>query len=169
MLIDTGVLLGYIGHPSALAWHTPIIGELDMATTTRESFDAALQAQNPKPLPYDFVNRMYDDYDRATRCADLHYYRDISNPDTLGRSQAAVLNKQPRPALVVWGQDDPYVPSSLAEKQKQAFPDAEVHIIPGAEVHIIPGAGHWPYVDFPQTVQDLVVPFLRTVTASPGS
>ncbi len=163
VLIDTGVLLGYIGHPSALEWHTPTVGELNMATTTRQTFDVALQAQNPKPLPFDFVNRMYDDYDRATRCADLHYYRDISNPDSLGRAQAAVLSRRPRPALVMWGRDDPYVPSSLAEKQEQAFPDAEVHVIPDA--------GHWPYVDFPQTVQDLVIPFLRRVTASgqPGA
>jgi pimeloyl-ACP methyl ester carboxylesterase len=156
VLIDTGVLIGYIGHPSALAWHTPIVGELDMATTTRQSFDAALQAQNPKPLPQQFVDRMYDDYDRSTRCADLHYYRDIANPDAMGRAQAAELRKHPTPALVVWGQADPYVPSSLAETQKQAFPDADVHLIPGA--------GHWPFVDEPSRVRDLVIPFLRAHT-----
>jgi pimeloyl-ACP methyl ester carboxylesterase len=159
VLIDTGVLIGYVGHPAALEWHTPIVGELNMATTTRQTFDASLQAQNPKLLPWDFVNRMYDDYDRSTRCADLHYYRDISNPDALGRSQAAVLSKRPRPALVVWGQEDPYVPFTLAQTQKQAFP--------GADVHIVQDAGHWPFVDQAQTVQGLVIPFLRKVTAGP--
>jgi pimeloyl-ACP methyl ester carboxylesterase len=155
VLIDTGVLIGYPGHPSALEWHTPVVGELNMATTTRQTFDAFLQAQNPKPLPWAFVNRMYDDYDRSTRCADLHYYRDISNPDTLGRAQAAVLRQRPRPALVVWGQEDPYIPFTLADTQKQAFPDAQVHIVPWA--------GHWPFVDHPEQVRDLVVPFLRGV------
>jgi pimeloyl-ACP methyl ester carboxylesterase len=159
VLIDTGVMIGYPGHPSALEWHTPIVGELNMATTTRESFNASIQAQNPGPLPSDFVNRMYDDYDRSTRCADLHYYRDISNPDTLGRAQAAVLSQRHRPALVVWGQEDPYVPFTLADTQKQAFPDAEVHVIPFA--------GHWPFVDYPDQVQNLVVPFLRGVVAQP--
>jgi pimeloyl-ACP methyl ester carboxylesterase len=155
VLIDTGVLIGYPGHPSALEWHTPIVGELNMATTTRQTFDAFLQAQNPKPLPWAFVNRMYDDYDRSTRCADLHYYRDISNPDTLGRAQAAVLRQRPRPALVIWGREDPYIPFTLADTQKQAFPDAQVHIVPWA--------GHWPFVDYPDQVRDLVVPFLRGV------
>jgi pimeloyl-ACP methyl ester carboxylesterase len=155
VLIDTGVLLDYPGHPSALEWHTPIVGELNMATTVRETFDASLETQNPKPLPSDFVNRMYDDYDRATRCADLHYYRDISNPDTLGRAQAAVLSQRPRPALVVWGEEDPYVPFYIADEQKQAFPDAQVHLIPFA--------GHWPFVDYPDKVRDLVIPFLRDV------
>ena len=155
VLVDTGVLIGYPGHPSALEWHTPIIGELSMATTTRQTFNAFLQAQNPKPLPWAFVNRMYDDYDRSTRCADLHYYRDISNPDTLGREQAAVLRQRPRPALVIWGQEDPYIPFTLADTQKQAFPDAEVHVLPWA--------GHWPFVDYPDQVRNLVVPFLRGV------
>lgn len=155
VLIDTGVLLDYPGHPEALAWHTPVVGELSMATTTRETFDASIQGQNPKPLPSDFVNRMYDDYDRSTRCADLHYYRDISNPDTLGRAQAAVLSQRPRPALVVWGQEDPYVPFYVADEQKQAFPDAQVHMIPFA--------GHWPFMDYPDKVRDLVIPFLRGV------
>jgi pimeloyl-ACP methyl ester carboxylesterase len=158
VLIDTGVMLNYLGHPSALEWHTPVIGELSMATTTRETFDASIEAQNPKPLPSDFVNRMYDDYDRATRCADLHYYRDVSNPDTLGRAQAAVLSQRPRPALVVWGQEDPYVPFYVADEQKQAFPHAQVHVLPGA--------GHWPFVDFPSEVRDLVIPFLRGVVGS---
>lgn len=155
VLIDTGVMINYAGHPSALEWHTPVIGELNMATTTRQTFDASIEAQNPKPLPSDFVNRMYDDYDRATRCADLHYYRDISNPDTLGRAQAAVLSQRPRPALVVWGQEDPYVPFYVADEQKQAFPDAQVHVLPWA--------GHWPFVDYPGQVRDLVIPFLRRV------
>ena len=153
VLIDTGVFIGYPGHPSALAWHTPIVGELDMATTMRQSFDATLQAQNPKPLPQQFVDRMYDDYDRSTRCADLHYYRDISNPDAMGRAHAAELSKHPTPALVVWGQEDPYTPFTLAETQKQAFP--------AADVHVIPGSGHWPFVDEPEQVRDLVLPFLR--------
>ncbi len=158
VLIDTGVLLDYAGHPSALEWHTPIVGELSMATTTRENFDASLEAQNPKPLPWDFINRMYDDFDRSTRCAALHYYRDISSPDSLGRAQAAVLSQRPRPALVVWGQEDPYVPFYIADEQKQAFPDAQVNVIPWA--------GHWPFVDYPDKVRDLVIPFLRGVVGS---
>src|SRR3954454_16886484 len=36
VLIDTGVLIGYLGNPSALEWHTPLVGEVSMATTTRQ-------------------------------------------------------------------------------------------------------------------------------------
>jgi pimeloyl-ACP methyl ester carboxylesterase len=71
----------------------------------------------------------------------------------MGRRQAAVLRRRPRPALVVWGAQDPYVPASLAAKQRQAFPDAQIHVLQGD--------GHWPFVDEPERVLRLVVPFLR--------
>jgi pimeloyl-ACP methyl ester carboxylesterase len=155
VLIDTGVFIGYYGHPAALVWHTPLAGEAQVATTTRGSFRAFLNANNPRPLPARFIDRMYDDYDRSTRCAMLHYYRSVSNPDAMGRRQAAALRRRIRPALVVWGAEDPYVPASLAEKQRQAFP--------AAEVHVLQGDGHWPFVDEPARVERLVVPFLRRV------
>ena len=153
VLIDTGVLIGYYGHPSAILWHTPLTGEAYVLSTTRATFTAFLQANNPRPLPQRFVNRMYDDWDRATRCAMLHYYRDIGNPDAMGRHEAEVLRRRIRPALVVWGKEDPYVPASLAETQKQAFP--------AAEIHVLAGDGHWPFVDEPRRVARLVIPFLR--------
>ena len=81
-----------------------------------------------------------------------------TNPDQMGRQQAAALRKRSRPALVVWGKQDPYVPESLAAKQKQAFPRAEIHVLPGD--------GHWPFVDEPRRVRDLVIPFLRRVATA---
>ena len=156
VLIDTGVLIGYRGNLPAMVWHTPLAGEAQVATTTRQSFTASLQWSNPRPLPSRFVNRMYDDFDRGTRCAMLHYVRDISSPDAMGRWQAAALRRRTRPALVVWGKQDRFVPASLAAKQKQAFPRAEIHVLPGD--------GHWPFVDEPRRVRDLVIPFLRRVT-----
>ena len=158
-LIDTGVFIGYYGHPIALAYHTPIVGELDMATTTRQTFTDSLQAQNPKPLPERFVDRMYDDYDHNTRCAALSYYRSIANPDAMGKAQAKVLRKRRRPALVLWGKKDPYVPVSLARTQLQAFP--------GARIVIRPNDGHWPFIDEPAAARDTIVPFLHRVVRAP--
>jgi pimeloyl-ACP methyl ester carboxylesterase len=160
VIIDSGVFIGYVGHPFALVWVTPGVGEADMMTTTRQDFTTNFV--NPKPLPSDFVNRMYDNYDRGTRCALLHYYRDLRDrgADTVGRAQAKILAKRVRPALVIWGEKDPYIPSDVAYRQDQAFP--------GAQVKIIKGAGHWPFVDEPQQVDDLVLPFLQRVTTSPA-
>jgi len=155
--IDSGALIGYAGHPVALQYVLPGVGEATMATYTRQSFVAGLQAQNPKPLPYGFVNRMYDFWDRGTRCAALGYYRDMRDrsPDKLGRAQAAVLSRRRRPALVIWGKQDPYIPVAVAYRQQQAFP--------GAHVEVLDNAGHWPFADQRAAVDRVVRPFFRRV------
>ncbi|HEX8856849.1 MAG TPA: alpha/beta hydrolase [Thermoleophilaceae bacterium] len=158
VLMDTGVLTGYLGHPFAYIWNVPAIGEENMATTTRQTFESTLNAQNPRPLPQAFLDRMYDDYDRQTRCAVLSYYRDLGNSgESRWEAQTAVFSKLDLPALVIWGADDPYIPSSQAENQKNAFPQAEIHVLPDT--------GHWPFVDEPGTTRNLVTSFLRRVVA----
>ncbi|HEX8053129.1 MAG TPA: alpha/beta hydrolase [Thermoleophilaceae bacterium] len=153
VLVNSGVYIDWVPHPQAVAWSTPGAGEAEMASTTRSSFTESIQARTPRRLPEAFVNRMYDDYDRATRCAALRYYRSgFENPNR-GREHAAALRELRRPALVIWGEDDPYVPSEHAERQREAFPDARVELIPNS--------GHWPFVDSADRVRELVVPFLR--------
>ena len=58
------------------------------------------------------------------------------------------------PALVAWGADDPYIPSSFA----RAFADAL-----GGEtrLELLPGLRHWPWVDDPSVI-DLVTGFLTS-------
>jgi pimeloyl-ACP methyl ester carboxylesterase len=127
-----------------------------MTTTTRPSFETSIDAQNPRPLPPDFLDRMYDDYDRQTRCAVLGYYRDYGNSgQSRWEAQTAVFSKLDIPALVIWGQQDPYIPFTQAENQKNAFPRAEVHVLPRT--------GHWPFIDEPDTTRSLVTSFLRRV------
>jgi pimeloyl-ACP methyl ester carboxylesterase len=66
---------------------------------------------------------------------------------------AGALRPLDLPALVVWGARDPYVGVEYAERQRQIFPHAEVKILPES--------GHWPFVDDPDAVAQVVVPFLR--------
>ena len=154
VLIDGGVLIDYVPHPLALVFATPGAGEVQMATTTRANFQATLQALNPKPFPPGFLDRVYDDYDRATRCAILRYYRSTAvDFQTAPRQQAAALRPYDRPALVVWGEKDPYVPPEQAEKQRQAFPSARIVLFEDS--------GHFPHIDTAARTRGVVVPFLR--------
>jgi pimeloyl-ACP methyl ester carboxylesterase len=154
VLIDTGVLIDYVPHPLAVVWATPVAGELQMASSTREGWRASFASNSPRGFPPGFVDRLYDDYDRATRCAILRYYRSASqNFQTIGREQAAVLRPLDLPALVIWGQQDQYVPPQQAQNQRQAFPHARIEILPDS--------GHWAHIDNAARVHRLVVPFLR--------
>lgn len=156
-LIDTGVLIGYIGHPLGITWTVPVLGEAEMAAITRAAFKVAIGAQDP--LPDRYLDRMYDDFDRPTRCAVLDYYRSIGSTDAIGRRQAALLAPANLPALVIWGARDAFVPDAEAYRQTAAFPDAQIDILPGS--------GHWPQLDAPQRTQQLVTAFLRDRVHSP--
>ena len=153
VLINTGALPGYRWHYMARIWRTPLLGELSQLIATRSGFHMLLKHGNPRGLPRDFVDGMYDDYDRGTRRAVLRLYRATSDPDRLTKELAAVLRPLARPALVIWGRKDPYIDVAYAERQRDVFPDARVVVLDQS--------GHWPYADDPETVRDAMLPFLR--------
>ena len=151
-LIDTGVLPGYRWHALARVWRTPLLGELLQATATRQAFRVLVNRGEPRGLPREFVERMYDHFDKRTRRAVLKLYRATGDPGIGGRELAALLAPRDLPALVVWGEHDVYVPWSYAERQRDLFPSADVHVLPAS--------GHWPFADAPETVERLVVEHL---------
>jgi pimeloyl-ACP methyl ester carboxylesterase len=50
---------------------------------------------------------------------------------------------------------DRYVPVELADTNKEA--------LPRAKVHLVEKAGHWPFIDRPDEVAGILLPFLRSV------
>jgi pimeloyl-ACP methyl ester carboxylesterase len=157
-LINTGVLVGYRWHLLARIWRTPWLGELFQATATRRGFHLLLRRGNPQGLPRTFVDRMYDDYDRGTRRAVLRLYRSANDPGGMAAALRDALRRLDRSALVIWGAADPYIGREYAERQREAFPRSEVAILERS--------GHWPFIDAPEPVASLVVPFLERQLSS---
>jgi pimeloyl-ACP methyl ester carboxylesterase len=155
-LIDIGILPGYRWHRMARAWRTPVLGELIQATATRPAFRWLINREEPRGLPREFLDRMYDHYDRRTRRAVLKLYRATDDPGSAGAELIPLIAPRDIPALVIWGEHDAYLPASYAARQREAFPSAEVHVLPAS--------GHWPFVDAPETVERLLVEFLRRVS-----
>ncbi len=157
--ITTGAFIDYHWHIIARVWQTPVLGELLMATTTRTTFRTLTNLGRKRKLPREFLDAMYDNFDRSTRRAVLKHYRAESNPRPAARRQADAVRPYDIPALVVWGADDPYLGLHLAEAQKQAFPSARIVVLPDS--------GHWPFIDNPTEVGAQVLPFLREATGAP--
>jgi pimeloyl-ACP methyl ester carboxylesterase len=151
-LIDTGILPGYRWHKLARIWRTPVLGELFQATATRRAFRLLLNRNEPRGLPREFVEAMYDHYDRRTRKAVLALYRDTDDPGSAAPELTRLLAPREIPALVIWGEQDAYLPAVYAERQREAFPSAEVHVLAAS--------GHWPFADAPETVERLLSEFL---------
>ena len=165
-LINTGVLIGYRWHHYARIWRTPVAGEVFQATASRPAFRLLLGRENPR-LTREQIDRIYDaSRSWATKRAVLKLYR--ATPAATLAGPAAALRPLDRPALVIWGTKDAYLPCEQAERQRQAFPSARVELLNGH--------GHWVMLEDPERVASLVVPFLRrqlqgsvTATGSPAS
>jgi pimeloyl-ACP methyl ester carboxylesterase len=153
VLINVGVLPGYSWHTMARRWRTPVLGELTQAWIPRSGWRRVMQKSNPKGLPEEFVDRMYDDYDRATRRTVLKLYRATPDPGSTAVELGAAIAGLHKPALVVWGAKDPYLGVEYAERQREFF---DVR-----DVVILPDSGHWPFQDDPERVAQAVLPFLR--------
>jgi pimeloyl-ACP methyl ester carboxylesterase len=128
-----------------------------MASITRRGFDIgfrfAVERDTPRRVPQQFVDRWYGDYDWRTRRAILRLYRATSDPSGLGYDLARVLRLLDRPALVIWGRHDRYLPLWMAERQREAFPSARVVVLDDS--------GHFPFADDPAGVQNALLPFVR--------
>jgi pimeloyl-ACP methyl ester carboxylesterase len=155
-LINTGVLLDYKWHHYAKIYRTPVLGELFQATATRRAFRMVLGRENPRLLP-EALDRLYEvSRSWPTKRAVLKLYR--ATPATALGAVRERLRKLDRPALVVWGTGDAYLPWKQAERQREAFPSARIELLEGL--------GHWPFLEDPGRIAELVIPFLREQTGA---
>lgn len=73
-----------------------------------------------------------------------------------GRPVAVIDDEQLRatrtPTLLVWGEQNRFVPLKHAERARDVLPDAELVVIPDS--------GHLPFLEQPEAADDAVTPFL---------
>ena len=153
VLLNVGVMPGYKWHSLAKRWRTPVLGELLHVFIPRAAWRREMQKNNPRGLPPEFVEKMYDDYDRETRRTVLRLYRNTPDPGDTAEELGSALAQLRKPALVVWGASDPFLDVSFAERQRDFF-DVE-------DVAILPESGHWAFQDDPGRVRELIIPFLE--------
>jgi pimeloyl-ACP methyl ester carboxylesterase len=152
VLINVGVMPGYTWHSMAKRWRTPIVGEIVQAWIPRSAWRRTMQKSSPRGLPEEFVDKMYDDYDRDTRRTVLKLYRNTPDPGTTATELGGAIAELHKPALVLWGAADPFIGVEYAERQRQFF-DVQ-------QVVVLEQSSHWPFQDDPTAVQSAVLPFL---------
>jgi pimeloyl-ACP methyl ester carboxylesterase len=137
------LLPGYRWHRVARAWRTRAVGEIVIGSTTR----IALRRFLPRAL----ADAVWPDFDQGTQRAILRLYR--TSPEDRLAAAGADLHRVDCPALVLWGDDDPFIPARFADAYAAALGDARVE-------HVA-GAGHWPWYDRPEVV-DRIAAFLHS-------
>jgi pimeloyl-ACP methyl ester carboxylesterase len=140
-------LPGYRWHRIARMWRRWGLGELAMGATTRWGARQLSRRANatPGPLPRDFLDAAWSHFDQGTQRAILRLYR--SAPEDVLAAAGRRLGEVGAPALVLWGESDPY----LAPR----FADAYAEALPNARLRRVAGAGHWPWLDVPQLVDEI--------------
>jgi pimeloyl-ACP methyl ester carboxylesterase len=136
------LLAGYRWHRVARLWRTRAVGEVAMGLSTRWAWRRA--------LPRALADESWPHFDQGTQRAILQLYR-TSPEDALARA-GLDLGRLDCPALVLWGDRDPYLPATFADAYGNALGD-------DVEVLHLYEAGHWPWLDRPDVV-DRVAAFL---------
>jgi pimeloyl-ACP methyl ester carboxylesterase len=114
-------------------WRLPVIGEGLMGSTTRGMLARALRQGSVREdaWPDERIDEVWEQFDQGTQRAILRLVR---SANTLGTSPVTHA-----PALIVWGERDPWYPPAVA--------DAYGTQLPGAQVERLSDAGHWPWLD----------------------
>jgi pimeloyl-ACP methyl ester carboxylesterase len=138
------LLAGYRWHPIARAWRTRGVGEVVIGLSTR----FAMRRLMPPAL----ADAVWPYFDQGTQRAILRLYR--TSPERRLEEAGRDLGKITSPALVLWGDQDRYIPPRFAEAYAAAL---------GGETRVehFEDAGHWPWYDRPDvvaTVADFIAP-----------
>ena len=83
------------------------------------------------------LRAVWSHFDQGTQRAILRLYRATSERDLA--AAGADLGQLPMPALVLWGEQDPWLQPELADAYGQR--------LARAKVERIQAAGHWPWLD----------------------
>lgn len=147
------LLDGFGWHALARALRRPIVGELVMGSTSRRLLARTLRRGCAEPGAWSDTRTeaTWEQFDQGTQRAILRLLR--SADEQRLAAAGARLDSIDAPALVIWGERDPWL--------DPAFADAYSNRLPHARLERIHGAGHWPWLD-DHGVIERITSFLET-------
>jgi len=124
----------YTWHDAARQWQTPGTGEQFMEAMTPAALEEALTAAGiPRAAAHESAHLA----DATMKSCILRLYRSAVR---VGAEWQPAVEKVTRPALILWGKDDPYVSARFGERLAKRV---------GGEIVIFEGCGHWWPVERP--------------------
>lgn len=138
----------YRWHWVARCWRRRGLGEAFSRPRSRWVTDRLLRLARDgrRPMPPGFIDMVLEHWDEGTSRAILALYRS-ADPDVLAAAGER-LGEIRCPALVVWGDSDPYISPADGRFYERA--------LPGASFREVDRAGHWPWIDRPDLVGEIV-------------
>lgn len=130
----------YRGHRIARIWNTPILGEIFMALSKPGKLAEGLAAQG---MPADIAREEAAQWaNKDKRRAILKLYRSAKGL-SFEHDWARDIGKLPANGALIWGEGDPYVELSVAQRFAANT---------GTSLTVIEEAGHWAIAERPAEV-----------------
>jgi haloalkane dehalogenase len=150
VISDTGFFPDGRWHAMAKAMRTPEEGERLIDGITREQFGQMLRAVSTGMTDetLDHYFQAYADEPRRRSQLDLYRSGDFSKLEAYDGRLAALGV----PALLLWGEDDPFAPVAGAHRFERELPDTELVVVDGA--------GHFVFADAPERTAEAILSFL---------
>jgi pimeloyl-ACP methyl ester carboxylesterase len=123
----------------------PGVGELAIGSITRKHLARLLRRASGSDEAWDqaAVDGLWEIFDHGTHRAMLRLLRD-ADPERLAATGGGLAELK-MPALVIWGERDPWFGAQ--------FCDAYIARLGDARGERLPDAGHWPWRDSPDVVE----------------
>ena len=120
-------------------------------TLLRTSFDLGMghRARLTEDALAEYL-RPYTGEEGSAAC--FRFLRSMDGRGLAGRE--AELERLEMPVLILWGEDDPFLPVGLAERLSDA--------LPASTLALLPGCSHFLPEDAPETISPLMFEYLRS-------
>ncbi len=147
---NTNFFSDYQWHFFARLYRIPLLGELLLATTTRSLLRNTLKKVSPH-MPDSYIESSYDVGfgSPSVRKTILRMYRSRSSTDFVGWEDKLLELLDLKPAIVLWGDQDPFIDRAYADRFR------------GAEVHHFEQYSHWLPLEAPAEYASVLLPWLR--------
>jgi pimeloyl-ACP methyl ester carboxylesterase len=143
ILLNTQAFAGWRWHSLARRYRTPVLGRLMSLRPPRSVFEKLLRPAFAGEPPRWYLDGLWEAWTRGpTRRATMRFYR-RNEPEMWGAAERALPKLKGVPSVVVWGQVDPFVHPSAADRLSEAL---------AAPVVRLPATGHFPMVERPVEV-----------------
>jgi pimeloyl-ACP methyl ester carboxylesterase len=112
-----------------------------MGSVTKPMLSRALRrgSGDPDAWPDQRLESVWEQFDHGTQRAILRLHR--GTPES---ALEGTLDELRMPALVLWGDRDPWLDPALAEAYAARLPQATLERL---------DAGHWPWLERPETIE----------------
>lgn len=147
-IMNTVFFPDYRWHFWARIWRTPVLGELSFALSTGAGLALEMR-RGSKRLPASYARKAHAAMTPAMKQMVLRLYRATDPGDFAGWQDGLRALMARVPAIVLWGDRDPYIDKKFAER------------FGAGEVHHFATAGHWLPVEDPGPVAGHLLAFFE--------